>query len=129
VEHDTSTELDARECTEVIDAELVSGIDLGNDNGSDRCMERSRDGRHKYKPRGRRRVTRAESVLRPRAVAHNIERCERRGRVDEDEPRGSDGKSRERHGRVNEDEPRPYGKSRDGRPSHIIIDIISDFFL
>jgi hypothetical protein len=46
VEHDTSVELDARECTEVNSVELVSG--------SGRWMERSRDGRREY-GRGRRR--------------------------------------------------------------------------
>ena len=56
--------------------------------------------------------------LRSRAGAYNIERRERRGRVDEDEPQGLDGKLRER---VDEHEPRPDGKSRVGRLSYIII--------
>jgi hypothetical protein len=65
---------------------------------------------------------RAEFVLRPRAGAHNRERREWCGRVDKDEPRGSDRKSHEQRGRVDEDEPRADRKSRDGSPSHIIID-------
>jgi hypothetical protein len=51
----------------------------------------------------RRRAAQVESVLRPRAEAYNTERRDRRGRVDEDEPRGPDG---------------------DGRLSHIIIENI-----
>jgi hypothetical protein len=115
VELDTGAEFDATECAEVDGVELVGGTNLGGGRGM--WMERGRDRRHKYGARGARLGGGSASErlgqnpswnLEP----HNIERRERCGRVDEDEPQGPDGKSRERRGRVDEDEPRPDGKSR-----------------
>ena len=46
VELDACAELDATEHAEVASAELIGGMDLGS--GSDRRMERGRDGRHEF---------------------------------------------------------------------------------
>jgi hypothetical protein len=74
-------DLDATECAEVADAELVSVMDLGNDRGT--WMERSRDGRREY-GQGASGAGRIRPATASEGAMHK--RPERRGRVDEDEP-------------------------------------------